>query len=101
MSFIIKSCDAHLSYNSKPPHTFLSCSSKWFTNTNFRGSYSFWSLETQKRQTSPEELARPILAGSKKLLFAGEATHSCYYSSVHGALETGQREANRIIDMYK
>jgi len=34
------------------------------------------------------------------LLFAGEATHSSFYSSSHGALLTGQQEAQRLIDLY-
>lgn len=34
------------------------------------------------------------------LFFAGEATHNHYYSTVHGALESGWREAKRIADMY-
>lgn len=32
--------------------------------------------------------------------FAGEATHDHYYSTVHGAIETGWREAKRIADLY-
>lgn len=31
------------------------------------------------------------------VLFAGEATHSKYYSTMHGALMTGQREAERLV----
>ena len=34
------------------------------------------------------------------LLFAGEATHPTFYSSSHGALLSGQREAQRIVDLY-
>ena len=29
-------------------------------------------------------------------MFAGEATHSDYFATVHGAIESGLREANRI-----
>ena len=32
------------------------------------------------------------------ILFAGEATHDHYYSTVHGGVETGFREADRLID---
>ena len=34
------------------------------------------------------------------LMFAGEATHPTFYSSSHGALLSGQREAKRIIELY-
>lgn len=34
------------------------------------------------------------------VLFAGEATHAVFYSTTHGAMLTGEREAQRIIDMY-
>lgn len=30
-------------------------------------------------------------------MFAGEATHPYYYSTVHGAIETGYREADRVL----
>lgn len=33
--------------------------------------------------------------------FAGEATHPYYYSTVHGAVETGYREAERLISYYQ
>ena len=32
------------------------------------------------------------------LLFAGEATHDEFYSTTHGAVFTGRREAERILD---
>ncbi|GFW39222.1 spermine oxidase [Trichonephila clavipes] len=35
------------------------------------------------------------------LLFAGEAAHDKYYSTVHGAYETGIREAERIFQHYR
>ncbi|GFU06879.1 hypothetical protein NPIL_304162 [Nephila pilipes] len=35
------------------------------------------------------------------LLFAGEATHDKYFSTVHGAYETGLREAERIFQHYR
>jgi len=32
--------------------------------------------------------------------FAGEATHPSFYSTTHGALLTGHREAKRILKLY-
>lgn len=48
-------------------------------------------------------LAKPVsrhTEGPPVLLFAGEATHDHYYSTVHGAIETGWREAHRIASFY-
>lgn len=33
-------------------------------------------------------------------MFAGEATHDEYFSTTHGALLTGQREAKKIVELY-
>jgi spermine oxidase len=48
-------------------------------------------------------LASPVVnsSGRQVLLFAGEATHANYFSTVHGAIETGYREAERISKIYK
>jgi monoamine oxidase len=34
------------------------------------------------------------------LLFAGEATSDNYFSTVHGAFDSGKREAERIMEFY-
>lgn len=49
------------------------------------------------------DLAIPVLRdnGTAVLQFAGEATNQVHYATVHGAIETGWREAQRIIDSYK
>ncbi|XP_012534082.1 uncharacterized protein LOC105835392 isoform X2 [Monomorium pharaonis] len=73
--------------------------SKWYTDEHFRGSYSFQSMFSEQIDIRPRDLAEPIVNGSKPvILFAGEATHDHYYSTVHGAVETGFREADRIIE---
>lgn len=36
-----------------------------------------------------------------QVLFAGEATHRKYYSTSHGALLSGQREATRLTEMHQ
>uniref|UniRef100_A0AAY3ZV63 Amine oxidase domain-containing protein n=1 Tax=Denticeps clupeoides TaxID=299321 RepID=A0AAY3ZV63_9TELE len=52
-----------------------------------------------------DNLAQPLpLSGSHskplQVLFAGEATHPRFFSTVHGALESGWREADRLIHHY-
>ncbi|XP_066992054.2 uncharacterized protein [Anabrus simplex] len=74
----------------------------WTANPHFRGSYSFRSMKTDRLGTNASRLAEPVLnsEGKPVLLFAGEATHDHYFSTVHGAIETGWREANRLIKLY-
>lgn len=76
---------------------------QWFSNVNFRGSYTFRSLLTDELRTGAWDLAMPLLnsEGRPLLQFAGESTHNHYYSTVHGAVESGWREAQRLIDFYK
>ncbi|XP_044259616.1 spermine oxidase-like isoform X2 [Tribolium madens] len=77
--------------------------SKWRNNPHFNGCYSYRCLEAEKKNVTWEDLASPVANSSSKqvLLFAGEATHPIYYSTVHGAIETGYREADRILNLYK
>lgn len=67
------------------------------------GSYSYYSLKTDAVGATTDKLAEPVLDGNSKPLiqFAGEATNTHYYSTVHGAVETGWREAQWLIDLYK
>lgn len=101
--------------------------SAWYSNVNFRGSYSFRSMHTEEVGTNARELAHPLTVvtnapvlnggdgiGIEKPLrsrscsrcdkpvvqFAGEATSDHYYSTVHGAVEAGWREARRLADFY-
>ncbi|XP_055597988.1 spermine oxidase-like isoform X2 [Uranotaenia lowii] len=77
--------------------------SQWYSNPNFRGSYSFRSMTTDLLNTSAEHLALPLTnaCGIPIVQFAGEATHSHFYSTVHGAIESGWREADRLIGLYE
>ncbi|KAL1501747.1 hypothetical protein ABEB36_007020 [Hypothenemus hampei] len=76
----------------------------WYHNPNFLGTYSYESVaEKPNRTIYQEKLERPLMNNNNKpvILFAGEATHPYYFSTVHGAIETGFREADRLIDYYK
>ncbi|XP_053595543.1 spermine oxidase [Microplitis demolitor] len=74
--------------------------SLWNTNENFLGTYSFRGLQADAADVHIEDLAEPVVQYNKPVLqFAGEAT-THKYSTVHGAIESGWREANRIINSY-
>ncbi|XP_058066055.1 spermine oxidase-like [Anopheles bellator] len=77
--------------------------SNWSSNRFFRGSYSSRSIATERMQTGAKYLAYPLMDTNTtpRVLMAGEATMEKYYSTVHGAVASGQREANRLIDLYK
>ncbi|KAJ8912187.1 hypothetical protein NQ315_003791 [Exocentrus adspersus] len=75
--------------------------STWRTNPHFRGTYSF-EHASHYEQGLPDKLAAPITGknGNPTVMFAGEATHPYYFSTVHGAIESGYREADRLIHYY-
>lgn len=77
--------------------------SKWHSNSHFNGSYSYYSLKSNALNVTAEKLAEPIVNGTEKprIQFAGEATNGKHYACVHGAIETGWREADRLIELYK
>lgn len=85
---------------SQPVHVITS---KWRSNCHFNGSYTHYSMKSEEFDANTKDLARPILnhVACPIIQFAGEATHAYYFSTVHGAIETGVREAQRLIDFYK
>ena len=68
---------------------------RWASNPHVLGSYSYQTVASNLAGVGPRTLAKPIAGG--RILFAGEATHEKYFSTVHGAIETGWREADRFI----
>ncbi|XP_017863457.1 PREDICTED: spermine oxidase-like [Drosophila arizonae] len=76
--------------------------SQWYSNPNFRGSYSSRTTYTDELRTGPWDLETPLLNadGTPRVQFAGEATSKTHHSSVHGATETGWREADRLNAYY-
>ncbi|KAM7419340.1 hypothetical protein PAMA_016452 [Pampus argenteus] len=79
--------------------------SSWGSNPYIRGSYSFTRVGSNggdfERLAMPLPYANSTKALPLQVLFAGEATHRIYYSTTHGALLSGQREATRLIEMYQ
>ncbi|KAF7234621.1 Peroxisomal N(1)-acetyl-spermine/spermidine oxidase [Varanus komodoensis] len=85
----------------KPPKSILR--SKWHSEPYTRGSYSYVAVGSCGEDI--DALAQPLpeeASYSKPLqvLFAGEATHRSFYSTTHGALLSGWREADRLIALY-
>ncbi|XP_015110287.1 spermine oxidase [Diachasma alloeum] len=75
---------------------------RWNTNENFRGTYSYPSLASVVNNASPEDLGTPVPRNDKPVIqFAGEATEPQHHSTVHGAIVSGWREADRLINHYK
>ncbi|KAK7111138.1 peroxisomal N(1)-acetyl-spermine/spermidine oxidase-like isoform X2 [Littorina saxatilis] len=74
--------------------------SNWISNPLFRGGYTY--LSTENRSDDMQHLAAPLPDQRRpKVLFAGEATHPDYYSTVHGAYLSGARESQRLIELYE
>ncbi|CAD7004408.1 peroxisomal N(1)-acetyl-spermine/spermidine oxidase [Ceratitis capitata] len=77
---------------------------RWHSNPNFRGSYSFRTMYAEELRIGSADLATPLLDAKDDrplLQFAGEATSTHHYSTVHGAVESGWREAQRLRDFYQ
>ncbi|XP_076831410.1 peroxisomal N(1)-acetyl-spermine/spermidine oxidase [Brachyhypopomus gauderio] len=78
--------------------------SQWLSDPYTCGSYSY--VATGCSGYDIDTLAEPLpLVGSDaaeplQVLFAGEATDRSFFSTVHGALITGWREADRLISHY-
>ena len=67
---------------------------RWASDRFARGAYSFAAVGSGTRHR--QALAEPV---EERLFFAGEATHTDYPATVHGALLSGEREAERILDL--
>jgi monoamine oxidase len=63
-----------------------------------RGTYSYQTAESIKLDVI-SKLSEPAM--DNNLFFAGEARHPRYYSTVHGAIESGCRASNEIITILK
>lgn len=65
---------------------------KWSSNPNAFGAYSFTAVGTEMRHF--DDLAEEV---NDKLFFAGEHTEADYFSTAHGAYLSGIREADKIL----
>ncbi|KAM9618734.1 peroxisomal N(1)-acetyl-spermine/spermidine oxidase [Trichechus inunguis] len=76
--------------------------SRWHSAPYTRGSYSYVAVGSTGDDI--DLLAQPLPAdgvdAQLQILFAGEATHRTFYSTTHGALLSGWREADRLIGLW-
>lgn len=92
------------------PGKLQSCfATRWHSNPFTCGSYSFRSMRSL--DDSIEQLGEPVCMSNGRidcessdkspvLMFAGEATAGKLYSTTHGAIITGWREADRLIPKF-
>ncbi|NXK19320.1 PAOX oxidase, partial [Arenaria interpres] len=78
--------------------------SQWHSAPYTRGSYSYVAVGSSGDDI--DALAQPLPEDPEdprplQLLFAGEATHRTFYSTTHGALLSGWREAERLNQLFK
>ncbi|XP_063814679.1 peroxisomal N(1)-acetyl-spermine/spermidine oxidase-like isoform X2 [Pseudophryne corroboree] len=87
--------------NLPPPISILR--SQWYSQPYTCGSYSHVAVGSTGKDI--DILAEPLPTDKDALkplqvLFAGEATERNFYSTTHGALMSGRREAQRLIRRY-
>lgn len=75
--------------------------SNWANNPYIRGGYSYPLLGAQPHDVTCLAQPLPPPPHNPTLFFAGEATHPRFYSTMHGAIESGVREAKRIIKVWE
>ncbi|XP_069719752.1 peroxisomal N(1)-acetyl-spermine/spermidine oxidase isoform X2 [Phaenicophaeus curvirostris] len=78
--------------------------SKWHSAPYTWGSYTYVAVGSSGADI--DTLAQPLPQDPKdprplQLLFAGEATHRTFYSTTHGALLSGWREAERLNELLR
>lgn len=75
---------------------------KWLTNPNFYGTYSYQSYLAGLNNVLPKDLGKSITNedGKPLILFGGEATDEKFPSNAHGAVSSGWRVADEIISYY-
>lgn len=79
-------------YGNKIPNPTNLLRTKWQTNKNSFGAYSYTAVGTEMRHF--DDLAEEV---NDKVFFGGEHTNADYFSTAHGAYLSGLREADKII----
>ena len=70
----------------------------WFSDPNFRGTYSYPGFDTV--EDDYEQLMTPTPStGRPKVFLAGEYTHSVWAGTMQGARSTAIEQARKIISL--
>ncbi|XP_048484467.1 lysine-specific histone demethylase 1A-like [Plutella xylostella] len=77
--------------------------SKWASNPFARGAYAYRSVANEQHGGNAITLSEPLYYNDQFpiLCFGGEATSHHRHGAVHGAIEAGFREADRLIEAFK
>lgn len=76
--------------------------STWMSSPWVRGGYSHITPQCDKTKTGPTTLSEPVVVhGVPKIFFAGEACSPTHFSTTHGAFESGQAQAQILVDFLK
>jgi len=76
---------------------------QWSADKFTRGCYSFIAVGgdadnlRNMAEPLPENGGDGDVGFPPRVLFAGEATHEHFFSTMHGAYESGVREATRVL----
>nr|XP_021201085.2 peroxisomal N(1)-acetyl-spermine/spermidine oxidase [Helicoverpa armigera]XP_021201087.2 peroxisomal N(1)-acetyl-spermine/spermidine oxidase [Helicoverpa armigera]XP_021201088.2 peroxisomal N(1)-acetyl-spermine/spermidine oxidase [Helicoverpa armigera] len=76
---------------------------KWASNKLARGAYAYRTVALEENGGSAIVLSEPLYHANKfpVVCFAGEATSHHRHSDAHGAVESGFREADRLIETFE
>ena len=75
---------------------------RWASNPNFRGVYSFRNQNCDLQEITNQNLSEPVFVNNfPRILFAGEATDKDHYGTVHGAMSSAVREVDRLEAFWK
>ncbi|XP_031787393.1 spermine oxidase [Nasonia vitripennis] len=109
---IIRDCSDLFKYflkRNEVPEARKCLRSRWSSNEFIRGGYSHITKKCDVIGVSPATLAEPIwgmVSSHQKderlpiLMLAGEATHENYYSTTHGAYDTGVKQAQTFLQYH-
>lgn len=102
---IISDCQWLLSqaYMPNVPYAINAFRSNWTTMSNFRGSYSYFSMNSAHHEATAKRLAEPVVGSNdrRRIFFAGEHTSEYFSGYSNGAVETGFRAAEEVLTYSK